>query len=67
MPARAKEWGNAENRYVPSRTVLAKDREKVAANLGNVNLEQTFVFLALWEHRKDCVLRRVGKTTQNKK
>lgn len=45
VPARAEGWGSAVNRYVPGRTVLAKAREKIAANLGNVN----FWLLALWE------------------
>lgn len=44
MPAIAKGWENAVNRYVPGRAVLVKSREKIAPNFGNVNLEQTFGF-----------------------
>lgn len=40
--------GNAVNRCVPSKTVLARAREKVAADLGNVHLEQTLGFWLLW-------------------
>lgn len=43
---------------------MPKARENTAANLDNVNLEEIFCLLGLWEHRRGCVCWMVGRANQ---